>query len=124
MNSFKEVMAQDISAVFLNGNEFADTFNIDGKDMLAVLDTDLIHERNKRSYAEFAEGVNQGQITLFVERIGFERVPVKDQQLSICSYSNDGRLNPVRRYTVDEVNDDCGVLELTLTVNTNRGATL
>lgn len=61
MNSFKEVIAQDISAIFLNEKEFADTYNIDGKDILAVIDTDLIHERNKRSYAEFAEGINQGK---------------------------------------------------------------
>ncbi|MBW9789980.1 sugar transporter, partial [Escherichia coli] len=51
MNSFKEVIAQDISAIFLNEKEFADTYNIDGKDILPVIDTDLIHERNKRSYA-------------------------------------------------------------------------
>ncbi|EJA4992572.1 sugar transporter, partial [Salmonella enterica] len=31
MNSFKEIMAQDISAVFMNEKEFADTYNIDGK---------------------------------------------------------------------------------------------
>ena len=29
MNSFKEVIAQDISAIFLNEKEFADTYNID-----------------------------------------------------------------------------------------------
>ena len=57
MNSFKEVIAQDISAIFLNEKEFADTYNIDGKDILAVIDTDLIHERNKRSYAEFANNI-------------------------------------------------------------------
>ncbi|WP_240198318.1 hypothetical protein [Salmonella enterica] len=61
MNSFKEIMAQDISAVFMNEKEFADIYNIDGKDILAVLDQNLVHERNKRSYAEFAEGVNQGK---------------------------------------------------------------
>lgn len=76
MNSFKEIMAQDISAVFMNEKEFADIYNIDGKDILAVLDTDLVHERNKRSYAEFAEGVNQGQITLFASRNDFAHVPV------------------------------------------------
>lgn len=111
MNSFKDVMAQDIYAVFLNEKEFADTYKIDGKDMLAVLDTDLIHERNKRSYAEFAEGVNQGAITLFVERKNFANVPVKDQLMVING----------RRYLVDEAADNAGVLEITLTVNTNRG---
>ncbi|ENE8082542.1 sugar transporter, partial [Salmonella enterica] len=78
MNSFKEIMAQDISAVFMNEREFADTYNIDGKNVLAVLDTDLVHERNKRSYAEFTEGVNQGQITLFASRDDFTHLPVKD----------------------------------------------
>ncbi|EJX5188725.1 sugar transporter, partial [Salmonella enterica] len=79
MDSFKDVMARDISAAFLNVKEFADTYNIDGKNVLAVLDTDLVHERNKRSYAEFTEGVNQGQITLFVSRDDFTHLPVKDQ---------------------------------------------
>ncbi|ECT8714022.1 sugar transporter [Salmonella enterica] len=89
MNSFKEIMAQDISAVFMNEKEFADIYNIDGKDILAVLDTDLVHERNKRSYAEFAEGVNQGQITLFASRNDFAHVPVKDQLMVI-----NGRTGP------------------------------
>lgn len=111
MNSFKEVIAQDISAVFLNGNEFADTYKIDGRDMLAVLDTDLIKERNQRSYAEYAEGVNQAQVTLFVERKYFDTTPIKDQLMVI-----DGR-----RYIVGEAADNAGVLEITLTVNTNRG---
>ncbi|EED9388547.1 sugar transporter [Salmonella enterica subsp. enterica] len=111
MNSFKEVMARDISAAFLNVKEFADTYKIDGKDMLAVLDTDLIHERNKRSYAEFAEGVNQGEVTLFVARENFDSVPAKDQLMIING----------RRYVVSEAADNAGVLEITLTVNTNRG---
>ncbi|MEG0869814.1 MAG: sugar transporter [Hafnia sp.] len=111
MNSFKEIMAQDISAVFLNEKEFADTYNINGKDMLAVLDADLIHERNKRSYAEFAEGVNQGQITLFVSRNNFTHVPVKDQLMVING----------RSYAVNDAADNAGVLEITLTINTNRG---
>lgn len=111
MNSFKELMAQDISAVFLSQKEFADIFNIDGKDMLAVLDTDLVHERNKHLYAQFAEGINQGQVVLFVSRNNFVDVPVKDQLMKINK----------RSYIVDEVSDNAGMLEITLTVNTNRG---
>ena len=111
MNSFKEVIAQDISAIFLNEKEFADTYNIDGKDILAVIDTDLIHERNKRSYAEFAEGINQWHIILFVSRKDFPVLPVKDHSMIINC----------KNYIVDEVSDNVGVLEITLTVNTNRG---
>lgn len=111
MNSFKEIMAQDISAVFMNEKEFADIYNIDGKDILAVLDTDLVHERNKRSYTEFAEGVNQGQITLFASRNDFTHVSVKDQLMVING----------RSYVVNEAADNSGVLEITLTINTNRG---
>ncbi|EBF7359643.1 sugar transporter [Salmonella enterica] len=111
MDSFKDVMARDISAAFLNVKEFADTYNIDGKNVLAVLDTDLVHERNKRSYAEFTEGVNQGQITLFVSRDDFTHLPVKDQLMVING----------RSYVVNESADNSGVLEITLTINTNRG---
>lgn len=111
MNSFKEIMAQDISAVFMNEREFADTYNIDGKDVLAVLDTDLVHEHNKRSYAEFAEGVNQGQITLFVSRDDFTHLPVKDQLMVING----------RSYVVNDAADKAEVLEITLTINTNKG---
>lgn len=111
MSAFDEIMAADISAVFINPDEFAKVYNIDGKDTLAVLDTDLIHERNKRSYAEFAEGVNQGQITLFVSRESFDSLPVKDQLMTING----------KRYLVDEAADNAGVLEITLNVNTNRG---
>ncbi len=37
MNSFKEVIAQDISAIFLNEKEFADTYNIDARISLPLL---------------------------------------------------------------------------------------
>ena len=39
--SFKDLVAADISDVFLNGQEFADTHTIDGKTMTVVVDENL-----------------------------------------------------------------------------------
>lgn len=114
MDDFKSQLASDNSAVFINALEFAEKYTINGVDMYAVLDTDIIHERNKRSYAEFAEGVNQGECLLYVERKNFSRVPVKDEIISINK----------RKYMVNSVSDNYGVLELTLTLNQSRGSPL
>ena len=45
--SFKDLVAADISAVFLNGQEFADTHTIDGKPMTVVVDENELLERDK-----------------------------------------------------------------------------
>ncbi|HDX6486142.1 TPA: sugar transporter, partial [Escherichia coli] len=55
--------------------------------------------------------INQGQIILFVSRKDIPVLPVKDQSMKING----------KNYIVDEVSDNVGVLEITLTVNTNRG---
>ena len=44
---FKDLVAADISAVFLNGQEFADTHTIDGKPMTVVVDENGLLEREK-----------------------------------------------------------------------------
>lgn len=44
---FKDLVASDISAVFLNGQEFADTHTIDGKPMTVVVDENELLERDK-----------------------------------------------------------------------------
>ena len=43
--SFKDLVAADISAVFLNGQEFADTHTIDGKPMTVVVDENQYVQR-------------------------------------------------------------------------------
>ncbi|HDL8115202.1 TPA: sugar transporter [Yersinia enterocolitica] len=113
MDEFKAQLRRD-NAMFINPLEFGEEYLINGIAMIAVLDTDLIHERNKRSYAEFAEGVHQGEISLFVERKNFVRLPEKEELITINN----------RRYKVSEVLNNMGVLELTLIANINGGSLL
>lgn len=113
MDAFKAQLGRD-NATFINPLEFGEEYLINGTAMVAVLDTDLIHERNLRSYAEFTEGINQGEISLFVERNNFVRLPEKGELITI----ND------RRYQVSEVLNNLGVLELTLTANISGGSPL
>ena len=44
---FKDLVAADISAVFLNDQEFAGTHTIDGKPMAVVVDENELLERDK-----------------------------------------------------------------------------
>ena len=66
MSRFKDAVAADIKAVFINGLEFADEHDINGETVMAVVDGDIIQERNSSSYSEYPEGVFQQQIMVFV----------------------------------------------------------
>lgn len=107
MSGFKDAIASDIKAVFLNSLEFADEHNINGNPVVCVVDRDVIKERNAKTYSEYAEGVYLEQIMIFVAKDDLSRVPVKGEMLRL-----DGQ-----RYLVDEVSENMGMLEITIEDN-------
>ena len=45
MSGFKDMVADDIMAVFLNLDDFGDTYRVEGKDIIIVVDNDELKKR-------------------------------------------------------------------------------
>jgi hypothetical protein len=98
--SFKTQISQDISSVFINADEFADTHDIDGVPVVCVIDTDILHERSSL----VSDAVFGNQIALHVQASAFSEKPVHNQLMRI----DDGL------FLVREVAENMGMYTLTL----------
>jgi hypothetical protein len=101
--NFKDFLATDIQNVFLNVNEFAETYTIDGKSVKAMLDsaTDSKHP------LAYAEGVSLVADVLYVDAQELGRVPKQNGWITV---------NGVE-YHIIRVASERGMLALYLEVN-------
>lgn len=107
MSAFKDAVAADIKAVFINPLEFADKHNINGQAVDAVIDRDVIRERQLPTAAEYSEGVFREEMLVYVDAADLRRKPVRGEIFRL-----DGDL-----YLVSEVAENMGVLEITIQAN-------
>lgn len=98
--SFKTQIAKDIANVFINADEFADSHDIDGVQVVCVIDTDILHERSTL----VSDAVFGNQIALHVQASAFAEKPVHNQLMRI----DDGL------YLVREVAENMGMYTITL----------
>ena len=104
--NFKDMVAEDISGVFLNLEEFGDKHTIGKKETICVIDEERFQnkQRNRTKSLEneglFAEGM-----TLFIEKSFFKYSPHSGEKILV-----DGV-----RYLVEETKEDMGLLEIDLT---------
>ncbi len=66
MASFRELLADDLGAVFFNADEFATEHDIDGKTVSVVVDNDLLTARKVRAGKVQGEGLFEGDLLFFV----------------------------------------------------------
>lgn len=107
MSAFKDAIAADIKAVFLNGLEFADEHNINGNTVLCVVDDDIIDEHASRSSPDYVDGVFTNQKMIYAAESDFSNPPVRGELLRL-----DGE-----RFMVVKVARNMGVLEITIEAN-------
>lgn len=107
MSAFKDAVAADIKSTFINALEFADTHNIDGTDVLCVVDSDILQERSSKAASEYAEGVFRAQILVYIAKEDLPVRPVYGEVIRL-----DGDL-----YLVQECIENMGVLEITIEAN-------
>lgn len=104
--NFKDMVAEDISGVFLNLEEFGDKHTIGKKETICVIDEERFQnkQRNRTKSLEndglFIEGM-----TLFIEKSFFKYPPHSGEKILV-----DGV-----RYLVEETKEDMGLLEIDLT---------
>lgn len=101
--SLKDQITKDLD-IFINPDEFADYHNIDGEQILCIIDEDNLGPIKKP--ADYP-GVFQSIITVFckLEELGYR--PVKDQAISVNN----------RDYYVLSCAESAGMLEIKLEAN-------
>lgn len=102
----KDVIDSDIDNVFLDVNEFADIFNVDGKEIIAILTDSTIQERSRRNSGNY-EGVYTDKKVLSVKASDFPIRPVRGQIMRV----NEGI------YMVDSCGESMGMYDITLVEN-------
>jgi len=105
MPKLKDYFNSDINT-FFNLDEFAQTYIIDGKEVPAVIDSDILKTRSNDKSEQY-DGVYAGQLAVYVKAADLLERPVYGQQLRL-----DGKL-----YTVIECSEEMGVLEIVLGAN-------
>ena len=109
--SFRDDVLADIDNVFLNLNEFAEYHIINGAEVAAVvstLKTDMKSTISSRNY----DGLHGDFVTVNVRKSDFTRIPKQGENIRV-----DGK-----RYTVDEVRDNMGMLLMILSAYRMGGA--
>ena len=103
MSAFKDMIAADVHAVFLNPEEFSDMHNLNGRDMPVQEDSNEQIEREKR-FNQHMDGIYLNQKLIYVASADYGPMP---KQGSTIRYDN-------RRYKgVDAIEED-GVYSITL----------
>ncbi|ABO49742.1 conserved hypothetical protein [Desulforamulus reducens MI-1] len=98
---FKDYAAADI-AVFVNVDEMADSHDIDGQQIPAIVDSDVLSGQS-----EYRDGIYLGEILVFVRSSDLPSRPVKNQHMRL-----DGEL-----YLVSNCSEEDGLLQITLEAN-------
>ncbi|WP_286978906.1 hypothetical protein [Aminobacterium sp. UBA5514] len=106
MSGFKDFVQSDLTT-FFNSSEFASYHVINDKEILCVIDEDLIHERRLQSRTEAVDGVFSKEIILYARAADMECEPLRGEEFRL-----DGSL-----FFVEEVGHIGGVLEITLVAN-------
>jgi hypothetical protein len=111
MANFKEQINADLSSVFINEDEFGSVHNIDGVDMLIVLDNDELERRKQSKINDYTGGVYGGDLLFYALEDEFgEKSAVGD----LISFDEED-------YRVTDFSSDMGMYTVTLKENISRG---
>jgi len=106
MSAFKDILAKDVHAVFMNTDEFSDTHNINGTLMAAQIDSNEQIEREKR-INQHMDGVWKNQKLLYVAADDYGPLPKQGSVVTL-----DGKV-----MRVADAIDEGGVYSITLEAN-------
>lgn len=107
MSDFKDAIADDILETFLNLDEFAETHNINGNEMTAMIDDNVLSGEVSVRFgggSDKAEGLYNGGIRIYVNKTDMPGKPKKGSSLILDD----------RRYTVEAVSEESGIFVITI----------
>lgn len=103
---FKEMVAADVSTVFLNPAEFGERHDLNGTECICVVSGDTTEKRNASLHGgqRTPDGLHGDYLTVCVRAADLPSVPKQGTNFRV-----DGK-----RYTVDTCSDDMGMLTIKL----------
>lgn len=107
--TFKDLLKQDVTQVFLNPDEFGAPHMVNGREMIIVSDDIENIEREKKMKSSM-DGLHVRQIFFYVSSEEFGKFPAIGDLLDL-----DGR-----KYQVVDATDECGIYGITIEANRSR----
>lgn len=101
--TFKDVLRQDVKRVFLNIDEFGEMHNINGQDVLVVIDEHELTEREKRIKRNEGE-LHRKQILFYVASEDFGNLPSPGKTLWLDR----------KQYLITDAEDEGGTYSISL----------
>ena len=102
--SFKDCIAADVSNVFLNTGEFAETHNVNGKKMAVQVDENELLERDKAKAGGHTDGLYKSRRLIYVAQKDFGPRPAIGAMLTLDR----------RVYRVEDCTAEDGMLAIKL----------
>ena len=107
--TFKEFASEDISAVFFNGDEHADLHNVDGKDVLVILEKSDVRDHSAHWEAgakqNFDTGLYNRHIILYIRVEDYGPKPKQGKLLM---------LDKKIAYSIQKCDDEGGIYRMTM----------
>ena len=106
MSSFKDMVAADISAVFLNPDEFGEPHTLEGRECICVVSADATSDRKAalQGGRRTPDGLHGDYVTVCVKASDLAKEPKEGGPFRM-----DGK-----RYVVDKCTNDMGMLTIEL----------
>ena len=101
--TFKEMVAEECTEVFLNLNEFASLHLVDGREMAIQIDDSEVTEREKKQ-KERADGIYKRQFLFYVAQKEFGPLPTIGRKITIDRDS----------YRIIDANSEGGIYSITV----------
>ena len=107
--TFKDFASEDISAVFFNGDEHADLHNVDGKDVLVILEKSDVRDHSAHWEAgakqNFDAGLYNRHIILYIRVEDYGPKPKQGKLLM---------LDKKIAYSIQKCDDEGGIYRMTM----------
>jgi hypothetical protein len=95
----KDYLASDMKT-FFNAGEFGDMHNIDGREILIIMDSDML----KADKIKATDGTYLGDVLFYAQKSDFVEIPAIEQRMEL-----DGEL-----YKVNDIGEDNEMYKITL----------
>ena len=108
--TFKEQIKSDITAVFMNFDEFAEMHTVNKVEMLCIVDSLEMIDREKRYQYKrslYADGVYLKELLIYVRAEDFGPLPATGRSITF-----DGKI-----YIISDASDEDGIYSLCLEAN-------
>lgn len=103
IKTFKDVLRQDVKRVFLNIDEFGEMHDINGQEILVVIDENELIEREKRIKRDEGE-LHKKQLLFYVAAEDFGVLPSPGKTLRFDR----------KQYLITDADDEGGIYSISL----------